>query len=73
LENEEIQERDHGPTNPSYGEKMQLRNLEDVRVKTLATDTIQQPLVPHIGGASKRPCRRVVIKSDTTLHGDADK
>jgi hypothetical protein len=43
LENEEIQERDHGLANPTYGEKMQSRNLEDVKVRTLAADTIQQP------------------------------
>jgi hypothetical protein len=34
---------DHGPVNRAYGEKMQSRNLEDVRVRTLAVDTIQQP------------------------------
>ena len=31
---------DHGPVNSSYGEKMKLRNLKDIKARTLVADTI---------------------------------
>ena len=33
---------DHGPANLAYVEKMQSSNLGDIRVRTLAADTIEQ-------------------------------
>jgi hypothetical protein len=34
---------DHGPVNPAYGEKMQSRNMKEIRARTLLANTIEQP------------------------------